>query len=335
MAAQKNNSKLTTHGMGCLDQLTQTRNVSDSEPLQILVKKSSKYIGPPQITNCYFMCSSPRGQALIINNESFDEIRVGDGKRHRKGSKVDGNNLQQLFHELGFNVDLQRNLTRNQMENSINNFANSENHIKSNMAILAILSHGSDGILYGVDNGPLYIEDITEQLNNENCIHLRGKPKFFIFQGCRGLRRDYGTPTQEFIPSLDNDPYLINKRTENDAKGFNMPRRAELRSPTVEDMLIAWSTIPGYVANRNTIKGSWFVECICRVFMRCAATMDIRDMLDKVSMEMRNYEDENGMKQTCSYEVRHFYRKVYLNPGIDMQQIRSNEGTSRNKSCHI
>ena len=69
--------------------------------------------------------------------------------------------------------------------------------------------------------------------------------------------------------------------------------------------------------------------------MRCAATMDIRDMLDKVSMEMRNYEDENGMKQTCSYEVRHFYRKVYLNPGIDMQQIRSNEGTARNKSCHI
>ena len=174
MAAKKNNSKLTAHGSSCLHQ---------RDPLQILVKKSSKYLGPPEITNCYFMCSSPRGQALIINNESFDEITVGEGKKHRKGSDVDGNNLQQLFHELGFNVDLQRNLTRNQMANSINNFANSENHIKSNMAILAILSHGSDGILNGVDNGPLYIEDIVKTLNNENCINLRGKPKFFIFQG--------------------------------------------------------------------------------------------------------------------------------------------------------
>lgn len=329
MAAQKNNSQLTGHGSGCLNQPTQTSNGSHSDPLQILVKKSSKYIGPPEITNCYFMCSSPRGQALIINNESFDEMTVGEGKIHRKGSELDGNNLQQLFHELGFNVDLRRNLTRSQMANSINNFANSENHIKSDMAILAILSHGSDGILYGVDNGSLCIEDIVQRLNNENCINLRGRPKFFIFQGCRGLGRDYGTPTQEFVSPLDNHPNLTNKPTEYDAIGFNIPRRAEVRSPSVEDMLIAWSTIPGYVANRNTVRGSWFVECICKVFMRFAASTDIRDMLDKVSMEMRSYESENGMKQTCSYEVRHFYKKLFLNPGIDMQKIRSNECTVR------
>ena len=316
---------------------TQVRDVNDSDLLQILVKKSSKYIGPPEIANCYLMHSSPRGNALIINNEYFDGTTAGDEKKHRKGSEIDGNNLERLFSELGFNVDLQRNLTRNQMAKSIKNFANSKKHMKSDMGILAILSHGSEGILYGVDNAPLYIENIVQHLNNENCVSLRGKPKFFIFQGCRGLGRDYGTPTREFIPfpSLDNDQYLINKRTENDAIRFNMPRRTDTRSPTVEDMLIAWSTIPGYVANRNTVRGSWFVECITKVFSCCAATMDIRDMLDQVSAEMRSYVSENGMKQTCSYEVRHFYKKLYLNPGIDIHQSRSNEATVMNRSSHV
>ena len=114
-----------------------------------------------------------------------------------------------------------------------------------------------------------------------------------------------------------------------------MPRRTDTRSPTVEDMLIAWSTIPGYVANRNTVRGSWFVECITRVFSCCAATMDIRDMLDQVSAEMRSYVSENGMKQTCSYEVRHFYKKLYLNPGIDIHQSRSKEATVMNRSSHV
>ena len=31
---------------------------------------------------------------------------------------------------------------------------------------------------------------------------------------------------------------------------------------------------------------------------------------------MRNYESEFGTKQSCSYEVRHFYKKLFFNPGI-------------------
>jgi hypothetical protein len=30
-------------------------------------------------------------------------------------------------------------------------------------------------------------------------------------------------------------------------------------------MIISFSTIPGYVAYRNNIKGSWFVQCFCKV----------------------------------------------------------------------
>ena len=35
---------------------------------------------------------------------------------------------------------------------------------------------------------------------------------------------------------------------------------------------------------------------------------------------MRNYESEFGTKQSCSYEVRHFYKKLFFNPGIYFDQ---------------
>ena len=35
---------------------------------------------------------------------------------------------------------------------------------------------------------------------------------------------------------------------------------------------------------------------------------------------MRNYESEFGTKQSCSYEVRHFYKKLFFNPGIHFDE---------------
>jgi len=69
-------------------------------------------------------------------------------------------------------------------------------------------------------------------------------------------------------------------------------------------MLIAYATVPGFVANRNIFRGTWFVETVCDVFMRNAWNSDIRDMLDEVSEALRYYESEAGTKQSCSYEVR-------------------------------
>ena len=327
MESQKLLHKLTLSSRS-LPRTHPSRHINDNHPLQVRVKKSPKYLGPPEITNCYSMRSSPRGQVLLINNEQFDEIM--ECHSHRMGSDVDGNNLEKLFLELGFQVNLQRNLSRNQMVSSIRAFAGSERHSSSDMAVVAILSHGSDGVLYGIDGVPVCTEWIVKQLDNKNCKWLRGKPKFFILQGCRGLIHDYGTPIHLFGTISDHKNIDASGCTLSDAEVFNGPRTTELRSPTVEDMLIACSTIPGYVSNRDTIRGSWFIECICKVFMTHAATTDIRDMLDQVSVEMSSYVSENGTKQACSYEVRHFYKKLFFNPGIrTAENIGSNITSKR------
>ena len=34
---------------------------------------------------------------------------------------------------------------------------------------------------------------------------------------------------------------------------------------TWEDMVIAFSTIPGYVSNRDKERGTWFIQSLCKV----------------------------------------------------------------------
>ena len=52
--------------------------------------------------------------------------------------------------------------------------------------------------------------------------------------------------------------------------------------------------------------------------MEHAKDMNLRDMLDEVGLELSRYESEMGTKQSFNYDVRHFYKKLYFNPGINI-----------------
>merc|ERR1719233_1172247 len=56
------------------------------------------------------------------------------------------------------------------------------------------------------------------------------------------------------------------------------------------------------------------------VFMDHAKDMNLRDMLDEVGLVLSRYESEMGTKQSFNYDVRHFYKKLYFNPGIEIDQ---------------
>ena len=85
--------------------------------------------------------------------------------------------------------------------------------------------------------------------------------------------------------------------------------------------MIAYSTLPGYVSNRDHYRGTWFIESICKVrdylfvcsynietqflqvFMEHAKDMNLRDMLDEVGFVLSRYESEMGTKQSFNYDV--------------------------------
>jgi len=42
-------------------------------------------------------------------------------------------------------------------------------------------------------------------------------------------------------------------------------------------------------------------------------------MLDLVGQSMREYETVKEEKQSCSYEVIHFFKKLFFNPGLYLE----------------
>jgi hypothetical protein len=53
------------------------------------------------------------------------------------------------------------------------------------MSVVAVMSHGDDGIIFGSDEGKVKNEDLLIMFNNKNAPQLIGKPKLFIFAHCR------------------------------------------------------------------------------------------------------------------------------------------------------
>merc|ERR1719295_103816 len=115
----------------------------------------------------------------------------------------------------------------------------------SDCLLVAVLSHGDDHDLIAAQDEWYVDEDLWSPFLAENCPSLRGKPKLFFLNVCRGNKQDKGAET-------DN-----NRPEKKKAKRSKLPNHA--------DFLIARSTVPGYVSWRNPAEGSHFIQALCEV----------------------------------------------------------------------
>eukprot|EP00092_Neocalanus_flemingeri_P029028 GFUD01031513.1.p1 GENE.GFUD01031513.1~~GFUD01031513.1.p1 ORF type:complete len:298 (+),score=88.09 GFUD01031513.1:122-1015(+) len=269
------------------------------QTVNVQVKQSTEFHGDPGDT--YRVRSNPKGWVLLINNEKFESETFST----RLGSEVDERNLEALFIQLGFKVLVRRNLKKDEMRRELNSFSDLDDHLASDMAVVCICSHGLDnGKIITSDCKEIDVrEDIMRKFNNEECKNLKGKPKMFIFQACRGSEKDFG------IIENNREPTRSLKSTGVDAIQFK-------KVPTWEDMLIVYSTIPGYVAIRNHFTGAWFVQSFCKVLMEKSHNTDVRRMLDGVAWELREFQGEEGHVESCTYESLNFYKQLFFNPGM-------------------
>lgn len=52
--------------------------------------------------------------------------------------------------------------------------------------VLIIMSHGSSGYIYGNDDNPIKLTDLTDVFDSEHCPGLDDKPRLVFVQACRG-----------------------------------------------------------------------------------------------------------------------------------------------------
>ncbi|ELT90956.1 hypothetical protein CAPTEDRAFT_109747, partial [Capitella teleta] len=133
------------------------------------------------IQKCYRVSRKPRGIAVIINNETFDDE---DRFPKRESSDYDVINMEELFRELYFLV---KKYTNKSAQGIISCLQYERSNIPtSDIFVAVIMSHGSRDSVYGTDGKSVPIDDITAIFNGDNCQQLRETPKLFFIDACQG-----------------------------------------------------------------------------------------------------------------------------------------------------
>ncbi|XP_044066915.1 caspase-9 [Siniperca chuatsi] len=253
----------------------------------------------------YKMDASPCGHCLIINNVEFEPQSE---LKNRKGSNIDCDKLERRFKALKFIVEVKTNLKQRQIRHDLLALSKKD-HSQYDCCVVIMLSHGTEvshnrfpGAVYGVDGQHVPVQHITNYLNGQHCPSLQGKPKLFFIQACGGDERDTGfeVSPDEVEPSIggaDDQTDAIPTSSSSDSLSMSDEPDARATLPTPCDILVSYSTFPGYVSWRDTQSGSWYVETLDRILEENAATDDLVTMLMMVNHEVSQHSAKGLYKQ--------------------------------------
>lgn len=236
----------------------------------------------------YTLDSDPCGHCLIINNVNFCP---SSGLSTRIGSHVDCEKLQHRFCWLRFMVEVKNDLTAKKMVTALMEMAHRD-HRALDCFVVVILSHGCQashlqfpGAVYGTDGCSVSIERIVNIFNGTGCPSLGGKPKLFFIQACGGEQKDHGfevafTSSQDKAFDSDSEPdavpYQEGPRTLDQLDAVSS-------LPTPSDILVSYSTFPGFVSWRDKKSGSWYIETLDGVLEQWARSEDLQSLLLRVA----------------------------------------------------
>ncbi|XP_058579976.1 caspase-2 isoform X2 [Neofelis nebulosa] len=198
-----------------------------------------------------------------------------------------------------------------EMQEKLQNFAQLPAHRVTDSCIVALLSHGVEGGIYGVDGKLLQLQEVFRLFDNASCPNLQNKPKMFFIQACRGDETDRGVDQQDGKNSAGSSEC----EESDDSKEL-----LKTRLPTRSDMICGYACLRGTAAMRNTKRGSWYIEALTQVFSERACDTHVADMLVTVNALIKEREGYapgtefhrcKEMSEYCSTLCRH----LYLFPG--------------------
>ncbi|CAI8001670.1 Caspase-3 [Geodia barretti] len=221
------------------------------------------------------------GVALVIANERFK------GLPQRLCAQVDEQRLLKSLTALGYRVVLRRDQSAEQMEQLIeavgkNTGSDKSLHVEKgdDSFICVVSSHGdwdmakNTDVIYGSDRGTMDLQETAyKYLGTTVCDHLKGKPKMFFVQACRGEQYGRIAADDSGAPRLPHESdFFISYSTAPMTKAFRFdPNKAQPEGGGID-----LSTEQSY--DKYNI-GSFYITEICLAFDNLARKMDLMTMI--------------------------------------------------------
>ncbi|XP_053527511.1 putative caspase-16 isoform X2 [Artibeus jamaicensis] len=211
--------------------------------------------------------------------------------RDRPGAQHDVDALGGLCQALGFETTLRTDPTAQAFQEELVQFQERLDTHRSpvSCALVALMAHGGpQGQLLGADGQEVQPEVFVRELSR--CRALRGCPKIFLLQACRGRHRDAGmgrTALPWFrrwlwaAPATPSHADVL--QVYADVRGSSFRGRAP-GSRDQADALVVYAAAEGYVAYRDE-KGSDFIQMLVEV-LRAAPGGDLLELLTEVNRQV-------------------------------------------------
>ena len=223
----------------------------------------------------------PHGLALVIANEHFQ------GLPQRLCAKIDEQRLKETLLALGYRVVIRRDQTAEQMVAMFETISTSSGedqslHVREedDSFVCVISSHGDwDGakntdVIYGRDGGTMDLKETAYQcLGTTVCARLKGKPKLFFVQACRGEQYGKIAADSGGAKRLPHESdFFISYSTAPMTKAFRYdPGKAQPEGKQVD--------LTGEQSYDKYNIGSFYITEVCLAFSNLAKKMDLMSML--------------------------------------------------------
>lgn len=254
----------------------------------------------------YFCCSIPTvgpeflpytkgdqpGLALVIINKNFKHPD-SNGQKVRVGADLDKRLLRTTFENYGYRVQVEEDKTSEEIREIFESVTQGSNGIRPSDKgfVCCISSHGAwdpksnKDVIYGVNGRSVEEEGkiicVEDALDIKRCAlkyfeifpALKGKPKLFFVQACRGSAH---------VKLASADPGLVKSTNANKNNTY-------AQIPIKADFLIAYGTTEGDKAYRRD--GSIFIRCLCDNLETYAERFPLTIILKHVSYDMGTKEE--------------------------------------------
>ncbi|XP_022088795.1 uncharacterized protein LOC110978261 isoform X2 [Acanthaster planci] len=226
----------------------------------------------------YKLWSKCKGLAFILNNRNFPQSHL-----QRKGSEIDVENVKHLFTELGYEIISYDDLTGQEITRRFKDYASSFNKkgAEYDSAVVVLMSHGDEGLIYGIDLAVVRLKALQRELEADNCPGLKDKPKLYFVQACNG-KLTTALPVVKDGPnasSVDQGP-IQHYHEIPQVQPDNIDDRY-LRD--LADVHIAYCTTEGYYSLRSETIGSFFIQALCEVFFANAHRDNLDTLMNMVT----------------------------------------------------